>query len=1049
MSYDMLYDANLESVVRNNWIRPVSTSGNLSQFELINLDTGEEYDKINDIFQLGTILKGDTINLRLSAISSSCIKENISIEHGWNCEPYILQDQMVCFRDTLECLGISPPGVIDFLPDTTGISALLCDTFPRINIEIFNAGLGSLAEILFEMQLPPGLSIVPNSSVIEYPTTSLNRIPIDDPDSISNKILMWNIASYFSGAQGSLPGINAFPQNSFTLSFQVKSDCEFISGSRIIYSSGGTLLCNEESNTVAKLSGPLSIIDVDPSYQTYIEMDSEINACNDELDISLSIRSDLNTMLMDEIVIQLPQGLFYVPGSCISTMWQCEPVIDGDLLSWNLPPDEMNLEYQLKLGGMDSLECGSLIIAAYSTSKTNVLCAEDSTDCSIKIATGESIEQVFLDRPIFDIESISVNDYNFQEKETDLTISLSNGSTINEDSIIISLYRDNDNSGNLSNDDIFLGDYLFDNRISEGQTADLNLILLDFDIEEMCDLLFVIDENKNCVCRRTELLWNGEIILKEFEHFSVCSGESLVIGIDEETGDQYRWTSPIGLSCTDCSRTQLSPVNAGVELMSYVLTLEQTTESLCKIIYEFVIDVHFEPGIWSRDHELCPGEELTLLASDAISYMWEGHGIIDPHAQSQIFIPDSSGLYIVSITDVFNCSAVDSVYVTVLEAPEAEAGEDQLVCYGKDVFLKAENFNENYMYSWLPGFPFIEMPNAHETVVIIAQDQEYILTVFDGHCFNSDTSFIRFYDGLDIDVPESITVCHGDPVMISLEDSLTYTWEPFFSNMCLNASCSQAIFYPESSLTMMLLGESDDQCRDTVLIDIIVLDNDSINSIQLGICPGDSVEWSGIYYTEAGTYCDTLFSPEGCTYLSCLELMIYSISDLEIESDNTTVFPGTSIQLTSTLGFETYSWEQNSSLNCLDCSDPIATIETDEIFILTATDIHGCIQMDSIEIRATIPCTLDDVLIPNAFTPNDNLKNEKFRIANKNTDTWNIHIEIYDRWGELIYEGLNNDGWDGTYKGEDASEGVYLYIIRVDCGNGKEKLFNGNVSLIK
>ena len=40
-------------------------------------------------------------------------------------------------------------------------------------------------------------------------------------------------------------------------------------------------------------------------------------------------------------------------------------------------------------------------------------------------------------------------------------------------------------------------------------------------------------------------------------------------------------------------------------------------------------------------------------------------------------------------------------------------------------------------------------------------------------------------------------------------------------------------------------------------------------------------------------------------------------------------------------------------------------------------------------------------------------------------------MAIYNRWGEKLFETKEIEmGWDGTYKGETVTNGVYLYQIR-------------------
>ena len=64
-------------------------------------------------------------------------------------------------------------------------------------------------------------------------------------------------------------------------------------------------------------------------------------------------------------------------------------------------------------------------------------------------------------------------------------------------------------------------------------------------------------------------------------------------------------------------------------------------------------------------------------------------------------------------------------------------------------------------------------------------------------------------------------------------------------------------------------------------------------------------------------------------------------------------------------------------------------------------------------------------------------------------------MQIYDRWGELLFENLNflpNDeffGWEGRAKGEDVNPGVYVYVIEVEYINGETEVFAGDVTVIR
>jgi gliding motility-associated-like protein len=90
------------------------------------------------------------------------------------------------------------------------------------------------------------------------------------------------------------------------------------------------------------------------------------------------------------------------------------------------------------------------------------------------------------------------------------------------------------------------------------------------------------------------------------------------------------------------------------------------------------------------------------------------------------------------------------------------------------------------------------------------------------------------------------------------------------------------------------------------------------------------------------------------------------------------------------------------------------------------------------------------VFVPNVFTPNGlgTEYNERFMVQVSAYSTY--QIDIYNRWGELMYEGKDpKEGWDGKYKGQAAEEGVYVYVIKASDLNGKQYKYNGTVTILR
>ncbi len=92
-----------------------------------------------------------------------------------------------------------------------------------------------------------------------------------------------------------------------------------------------------------------------------------------------------------------------------------------------------------------------------------------------------------------------------------------------------------------------------------------------------------------------------------------------------------------------------------------------------------------------------------------------------------------------------------------------------------------------------------------------------------------------------------------------------------------------------------------------------------------------------------------------------------------------------------------------------------------------------------------------NVYIPNAFTPNGDGNNDVFNIKGLGLKSTGYSMEIFDRWGHLIYATKDyTKGWDGTAKGQISQDGVYIYKIYATGANGEgKKEYIGHVTLMK
>ena len=84
--------------------------------------------------------------------------------------------------------------------------------------------------------------------------------------------------------------------------------------------------------------------------------------------------------------------------------------------------------------------------------------------------------------------------------------------------------------------------------------------------------------------------------------------------------------------------------------------------------------------------------------------------------------------------------------------------------------------------------------------------------------------------------------------------------------------------------------------------------------------------------------------------------------------------------------------------------------------------------------------------VPNAFTPDEDQFNQEFKpVFNSGYDVMTFHMQIFNRWGELIWESFDsNAGWDGSYglNGSKVQEGTYTWKISFNPKYSPENYYN-------
>jgi len=170
------------------------------------------------------------------------------------------------------------------------------------------------------------------------------------------------------------------------------------------------------------------------------------------------------------------------------------------------------------------------------------------------------------------------------------------------------------------------------------------------------------------------------------------------------------------------------------------------------------------------------------------------------------------------------------------------------------------------------------------------------------------------------------------------------------------------------------------------------------------------VSEEGIYWLEVG-------DSHGCTARDSVYVGMVAIPDVSIGTDSS--FCGDFTYLLSAgQAYDTYLWQDGS-----DDEDYLANY-AGMYWVEVSKD--GCIKSDTILLIEDCPTNL---WFPNCFTPDADGINDDFKPVYENISQYKLYV--FNRWGQQIFESVVVDeGWDGTFKGEECPGGVYIFLAR-------------------
>jgi gliding motility-associated-like protein len=137
---------------------------------------------------------------------------------------------------------------------------------------------------------------------------------------------------------------------------------------------------------------------------------------------------------------------------------------------------------------------------------------------------------------------------------------------------------------------------------------------------------------------------------------------------------------------------------------------------------------------------------------------------------------------------------------------------------------------------------------------------------------------------------------------------------------------------------------------------------------------------------------------------------------------------GESVTLQASGGVR-YEWLPAEGIESFAAASPTVSPLRTTVYKVNVITAEGCTATDSVKVTVRKP-----VVVPNAFSPNNDGINDAWEIANIETRQ-NVRMEVYNRWGSRVYESEGYDNpWDGTAAGKQLPVNTYFYVLTLEGG---------------
>ena len=294
-----------------------------------------------------------------------------------------------------------------------------------------------------------------------------------------------------------------------------------------------------------------------------------------------------------------------------------------------------------------------------------------------------------------------------------------------------------------------------------------------------------------------------------------------------------------------------------------------------------------------------------------------------------------------------------------------------------------------------------------------------------------------------------------------------FTWSP--GDLVGDSTAGITTAYVLRNTTYNLTIQDTNGCYRRSSTSVVVsVRHPSLSGNDTAVCAGTPVYLhagggnSYFWYPSAGLSCTTCTDPVanpavtttysvvitdalGCSDTLSRTITVYPLPAVYAGKD-TTVNHGTQLQLYALApAGKYYMWDPIIGMNNANIPNPVTSPPASVTYIVYVVDTNYCKNTDTIQVNIRTDIAAQ---VPSGFTPNNDGKNDRFRVANL-TFQKIIEFRVFNRWGQEVYTGTDNAGWDGNTGGKASDAGEYKYIIRVAYPDRRIETLRGDVTLIR